>query len=50
VGRCPEFLWQASYKEHTNEQVEYSLGLSLIFIPAPPSQREEGFGPLFSLH
>ena len=39
-----------------NEAVEYSLGrerfgglYSLIFLPAPPSQGEEGFSSLFSL-
>ena len=48
---------QASYERHTSERAEYSLGKeafgelhSLIFIPAPFSQGEEGFLTSFSLY
>ena len=48
---------QDSYERHTDERAEHSLGkeelgglYSLIFIPAPSSQGEEGFVILFGLN
>ena len=55
-SRCPEFLWQAGHMGCKNEWgIKIHLGRRgletdfLIFIPAPPSQGEEGFLSLFSL-